>query len=484
MRMLQILSIACLALVILLASTADAADAKKPNVLFIISDDLNVSQGCFGHPLVKTPNIDALAKRGVRFDRAYCQFPLCNPSRASLLTGLRPDQTGVVDNAVHLRKKNPDHATLGQLFRNNGYFVARVGKLYHYGVPLQIGTDGLDDKPSWDHVVNPRGQDREVHDKIFSLTPGQFGGTLSWLAVDGKDEEQTDGIGAAEAIKLLQGNKEKEKPFFLAVGFYRPHTPYVAPKKWFEMYPLKDMPVAKVTQEEMKGYPDAAVASRKKEQDKLNDKLTRECLQAYFASISFMDAQVGKVVAELDRLKLADNTIIVFTSDHGYHLGEHTLWQKQSPFEESARVPMIVVAPPGLAKGAAASAGKASPRVVELVDLYPTIADLCGITPPKNLAGKSLRPLIENPQATFKDAAITQVQRGGPRMPFPGYSVRTERWRYMTFDDGRKGECLFDHQNDPKELKNLVSDPAHAATVAEMKKLLAAELQRAERLWK
>ena len=480
MRMLMLIAVVALAALILPAQAA--TDAKKPNVLFIISDDLNASQGCFGHSLAKTPNIDALAKRGVRFDRAYCQFPLCNPSRASLLTGLRPDQTGVFDNAVHLRKKNPDHVTLGQLFRNHGYSVARVGKLYHYGVPLQIGTDGLDDKPTWDHVVNPRGQDREVHDKIFSLTPGQFGGTLSWLAVDGKDEEQTDGIGATEAIKLLHANKDK--PFFLAVGFYRPHTPYVAPRKWFDMYPLKDMPMATVTEEEMKQYPPPALASRKKEQDKLNDKLTRECLQAYFASISFMDAQVGRVIAALDELKLAENTIIVFTSDHGYHLGEHTLWQKQSLFEQSARVPMIVAAPPKLAKGAAESAGKASPRVVELIDLYPTIADLAGLTPPKNLAGKSLRPLIENPQATFKDAAITQVQRGAGKAGFPGYSVRTERWRYMTFDDGAKGECLFDHQNDPKELKNLASDPAHAGTVAQMKKLLAAEKERSEALWK
>jgi len=451
---------------------ASAADAPPPklNVLFIVSDDLNTALGCYGHPLVKSPNLDALAKRGVRFDRAYCQFPLCNPSRASFLTGLRPDQAGVLENATHFRKKNPDHVTLPQLFSNHDYNVTRVGKLYHYGVPSQIGTDGLDDKPSWQHTINPRGHDKDVEDQIFTLTKGQFGGTLSWLATDAKDEDHTDGIGATEAIKLLEGQaKADAKPFFLAVGFYRPHTPFVAPRKHFELYPPDMIEPAKTTDAEMAGIPRPALGSQKAEHGKLNDKLRREAVQAYFASITHMDAQVGRVIDALDRLKLADRTVIVFISDHGYHLGEHGLWQKQSVFEESARVPMIIAAPGAKAKG------EASPRPVELIDLYPTLADLCALPAPKSLPGRSLKPLLDDPSAKHKAGAITQVRRGGGganNPAFHGYALRTERYRYIEWDSGAKGAQLYDHDNDPKELVNLANETKHVETVAEMKKTL------------
>lgn len=453
-----------LGMLFFVAAPALAADPPaKLNVLFIVSDDLNNALGCYGHPLVKSPHIDALAKRGMRFEHAYCQFPLCNPSRASFLTGLRPNETGVHENATHFRKKNPDHISLGQLFRKEGYAVARVGKLYHYGVPGQIGTDGLDDAPSWDKVINPRGHDKDVEDRIFTLTKGQFGGTLSWLATNEPEEKHTDGIGATEAIKLLEENREK--PFFLAVGFYRPHTPYVAPQKLFDLYPTDKIALPKVTEEELKDLPPAALASRKPEQNKLTDALRREATQAYYASITHMDAQVGRVIEALDRLKLSERTIIVFISDHGYHLGEHGLWQKQSIWEESARVPMIIVAPNAKAKG------QASVRPVELLDLYPTIADLCGITPPKNLAGKSLKPLLDDPKLPHKPGAITQVRRGAGNKTFTGYALRTEQYRYIEWNQ-EQGVQLYDHTSDPKELKNLANDPAHAATVAQLKKTL------------
>jgi uncharacterized sulfatase len=451
------------------------ARAGRPNVLLITADDLAARLGCYGDNLVRSPNIDRLASTGVRFDRAYCQYPLCNPSRASFLTGLRPDTNGIYENATHFRKTVPDVVTLPQAFRNAGYFVARVGKLYHYGVPTQIGTSGLDDAPSWGHVVNPRGRDKDDESKIFSLRPGQFGGTLSWLAADGEDAEQTDGIGAAEAVKLLEAHRDE--PFFLAVGFYRPHTPYVAPKQYFRLYPHEriKLPAA----DARKGAPRPAFASAHAEQDQMTDLQRREAIQAYFASVTFMDAQVGQVLAALDRLGLSDNTIVVFLSDHGYHLGEHGLWQKMSVFEESARVPLVIRVP-----GAKGNGGH-SPRTVELVDLYPTLLQACGIgvsgSPKPD--GTSMLPLLENPEAPWDEPAFTQVRRGNPnatppaegrqRPPvFMGRSVRTERWRYTEWDDGKRGRELYDHDADPGEMKNLADDADHADVAARMHKYL------------
>jgi iduronate 2-sulfatase len=440
-----------------------AAQERKPNVLFIVSDDLCNRLGCYGDPMVQSPNIDRLAKKGVRFDRAYCQYPLCNPSRASFLTGLRPDHTGVLENATHFRKKVPDAVTLPQTFQKAGYFVARVGKLYHYGVPGQIGTDGLDDKPSWQKVVNPRGRDKDDEPKIFSLVPGQFGGVVSWLAADGTDAEQTDGIGAGEAIKLLEQNKHR--PFFLAVGFYRPHTPYVAPKKYFEMYPTSKIEPAKVPDNHRDGVPALAFASAKKEQAGMTDAQRREAQQAYHAATTFMDARVGELLDALDRLKLADKTIVVFFSDHGYHLGEHGLWQKMSLFEESARVPLVIHDP------RARGNGRACGRTVELIDLHPTLASLCGLPAPAGLDGKSLQPLVADPQAEWSKPAMTQVNRAKNGM---GRSIRTERWRYTEWDGGKEGAQLYDHDKDPKETVNLAKDPKHAETVQQLQRQLHA----------
>lgn len=465
-----------------LVSGAYGAESKHPNVLFLISDDLNTMLGCYGDPLARTPNIDRLAARGVRFERAYCSFPLCGPSRNSMLTGLYPNSTGILANAQIFRQTIPSQQSMPQAFRMAGYFAARIGKLYHYNVPRSIGTNGHDDPASWELELNPAGVDRlEEEPNIFSLTPGQFGGTLSWYASPKSDEFHTDGLMAADAQWVLERcAKQTDRPFFLAVGFFRPHTPYVSPKHpYWDYYPRQQMRVVQGVKEDQEDIPPAGLASYKKEQDKLTDDLRRECLQAYYASISFMDAQVGHVVDTLDRLGLADNTIIVFTSDHGYHTGEHGLWQKQSLFEESARVPLLIVVP------GAGPAGAVVQTPVSQVDLFPTLAELCHVSAPKNIQGQSLVPMLKDPEETGRGWALTQVMRSGARARrnagpsqanrgdrFFGYSLRTPRWRYTEWDAGREGRELYDHENDPRELTNLAERPDYAQTVEALSRQL------------
>lgn len=437
--------------------------ADKLNVLFIAVDDMNVDLACYGHPLVKSPNLDRLAREGVRFDRAYCQFPLCSPSRTSLMTGLRPDTTQVFDLQKHFRSVLPDVVTLPQFFKNNGYFVARVGKLYHYGNPGQIGTNGLDDAESWQERINPRGRDKDEEHLLTNHTPKRgLGSSLSFLAAEGADEEQTDGMVATETIRLME--RHKDEPFFLAAGFYRPHCPYIAPKKYFDFYPLKDITLPEYSAEQLRDVPTLALSSTNpRPWYGVTEQQARESKQAYYATISFVDAQIGRLLDALDRLGLRERTIIVFWSDHGYHLGEHGLWKKQSTFEESARVPLIIAGPRGIA------AGKSCPRTVELVDLYPTLTELSGLKAPGGLEGVSLKPLLEDPQAAWERPAFTQVQRG----KVPGHSVRTERWRYVEWGGGKQGRQLYDHQNDPQELHNLAYNPKHAETVAAMQQLIS-----------
>ena len=472
-------------ILLLIASPLAAAD--RPNVLFLISDDLNNSLGCYGDPLVKSPNIDRLAQRGVRFDKAYCAFPLCGPSRNSLLTGLYPNSTGIIQNSQIFRQTIPNQRSLPQVFRQAGYFAGRIGKLYHYNVPNSIGTNGHDDPGSWELELNPAGVDRlEEHPHITTLTPNQFGGTLSWYASPKSDEHHTDALQAADAEWVLERcAKQKQRPFFLAVGFFRPHTPYVSPKvPYFGMYPEEKMPLVQGWKEDQSDIPAPGLGSYKKEQDKLTDDLRRQARQGYYASISFMDAQVGKVLDALDRLGLSDNTIIVFTSDHGYHLGEHGLWQKMSLFEESSRVPLVMVAP-----GKSAT-GKAAATPVSHVDLFPTLTELCGITPPSNIQGQSLVPILKNPTEKGRGWALTQVSRGGGQARaavttnvgaegkrFFGYSLRTPRWRYTEWDNGEKGRELYDHDADSKEITNLAEKPEHAATVAQLSEQMKAAVK-------
>lgn len=454
-----------------LAQTAQSPQ-RRPNVLFISADDLNVDLGSYGDPLVKTPHIDRLADRGVQFDRAYCQFPLCNPSRVSMLTGLRPDTVGVHDLDINFRSTVPKSVTLPQLFKRSGYFTARVGKIFHYGVPRQIGSGGMDDPDSWDLAINPRGRDKDEEDKLHVLTRGTgstLGFAMAWLDMDGTDEEQTDGKGVTEAIRLLEEMATRKKPFFLGMGFFRPHTPFVAPKKWFELYPVDQIKLPPTLHVEPAGAPDLARMIRPPNYG-LSDADLRDCVRGYWASVSFLDAQVGRLLDALDRLGLAENTIVVFFSDHGFLLGEHGQWQKQMLFEESNRVPLIVAGPGIKGRGR-------SPRTVELLDVYPTLVELCGLRPPpQKLEGASLLPLLAEPAAPWKRPAHSQVTRkhgrGKDARQVMGYSVRTERWRYTEWDGGALGTELYDHDSDAGESRNLAGEPDHKDVVARLRTLL------------
>lgn len=449
-------------------SKSFGADADSPpNVLFLISDDLNNRLGCYGDPDVQTPNIDRLAARGVRFQHSYCQFPLCGPSRNSLLTGLYPNSTGILANSQIFRQSIPTHHSLSQAFRLDGYFAARIGKLYHYNVPKSVGTNGHDDPGSWELELNPAGCDRLIEEPdIFSLRKNSFGGTLSWYASPRPDAEHTDGMLAEDAKWVLERcAKRNNRPFFLAVGFYRPHTPYVAPKPYFDRYDQAKMPVVQGVEQDVQDLPADALGSHKKDHELLTDKLRREAIQAYYASTTFMDAQVGAVLDALDETGLADNTIVVFTSDHGYHLGEHGLWQKMSLFEQSARVPMIIAAP-GI------QGGKVAQTPVGLIDLYPTLTELCGVTAPANLQGQSLVEVMKDTTLPGRGWSLSQVTRGPVSNRRHGYSIRTQRWRYTRWNNGDNGHELYDHSGDSAEQANLADSPDHKAIVTKLNTLL------------
>lgn len=461
-------TLACSFLILIFAIPNFASAAEKTNVLFIICDDLNCDLSSYGHPQVKSPNIDRLAKRGVRFANAHCQFSLCGPSRASFMTGLYPDQSLVRKNAVYIREHVPSVVTMSQMFRDNDYQATRVGKIYHYNVPLHIGTSGHDDPYSWATTFNPEGRDVHEQDKIFTLKKLTYGGTLSWMAADGTDEEQTDGIAATQTVELLHQYAKQKKPFFMAVGLYRPHTPYVAPKKYFDMYPLESINVPQLSDGYLKTIPEAArkTVQAKKEQINLEDKLARQAIQAYYASITFADAQIGRILDGLKSSGLEENTVVVFTSDHGYHMGEHGHYQKMTLFENGTHIP-LVIAGPGVK-----SVGQSSNAPVEMLDIYPTLADLCHVKAPKHISGMSLKPVLDDPSARPRKTALTQHARYGKKGSSIGYSIRTEDFRYTAWGKGGKdGVELYDRKADPNEMKNLADDPKYKQKQNELAKL-------------
>jgi len=419
---------------------------------------------------VKSPHFDALAARGVRFDRAYCQYPLCSPARTSLMTGRRPDELGVFDLTTHFRTRFPDLVTLPQLFRNHGYIAERVGKIFHTGNPGEIGRAGLDDDASWDRAANPKGRDKVEIDagQFINLTPDRkpLGSAIAYAKTDATDEEMTDGLVAAETIKRLE--EHRDHAFFIAAGFYRPHTPFIAPKRYFDLYPIESIPAPPDPTENLKHVPAIAPFTKPAFWGLTTDQ-QRAVIQAYYASVSFLDAQIGHVLAALERLDLARDTIVVYWSDHGFLLGEHGQWLKYSLFEQSARIPVIISAP-GHRQGVTCK------RVVEALDIYPTLAELAGLTPREPLSGRSLLPLIKNPEAAWPHAAFTQVGRA-ESLGHGGCSIRNERWRYSEWGvDGSQGAELYDHDADPLELENLADDPRFKAVRTELHDQLRAML--------
>lgn len=425
--------------------------SSKMNVLFIIADDLNCAIGAYGDSIAKTPNLDRLAKNGVLFSNTHVQYPLCGPSRVSLMTGLYPDQTKSKKLRLYVRQTIPDVVTIGQKFRIENYNSVRVGKIFHYHNPRDIGTAGHDDSFTWDRTINPYGRDKIEEYKISSLKPKLDGGTLSWLESEGRDSEQTDGIGATETMSFLEEFSQSEENFFLAFGLYRPHVPFVAPKKYFDLYDIDDFEVPESSEEYLKTIPKTAslTVRAKKEQVNLDKQLAKKIKRAYYATTSFMDAQIGRVLDKLQETGLDKNTIVVFTSDHGYHLGEHGHWQKQTLFENSTRVPLII-AGPGIKKY------KTINNLVELVDLYPTIMDLVQFKSPQFLSGKSFLPLLKNSEVAIRESALSELQVNRDKGVAQGYSIKTNRYRLNQWEyQGLKQYELYDHFNDNSELNNL-----------------------------
>jgi len=442
--------------IITLSGSTTIEPSSKLNVLFIIADDLNCAIGAYGDALVKTPNLDKLAKEGVLFGNAHVQYPLCGPSRVSLMTGLYPDQTKSKKLRLYVRQTIPDVVTLGQKFRTENYHSVRVGKIYHYHNPRDIGTAGHDDSFTWDRTVNPYGRDKKEEYKIKTLKPKLDGGTLSWLEAEGNDEEQTDGIGAMKTMGFLDEFAESGENFFLAFGLYRPHVPFVAPKKYFDLYDLADFQVPESSNDYLKTIPKPAAISvrSKKEQVYLDKELSKTIKRAYYATTSFMDAQIGRVLDKLKATGLDKNTIIVFTSDHGYHLGEHGHWQKQTLFNDATRVPLII-AGPGIPKNK-----KIEKSPVELVDLYPTLMDLVDINTPKFVQGKSLVPLLQNSENKVRKSALTELQVKTKNGIAQGYSIKTKRYRLSRWKHlGEYSYELYDHDTDKAELNNLTKHP-------------------------
>ncbi len=447
------------------------ADQPKHNVLFLISDDLTYTAlSCYGNKVCKTPNIDRLASRGTRFTRAYCQGTYCGPSRASFMSGYYPHATG------ELGYRNPrprigNRATWSQHFMNSGYYAARVSKIYHMGVPIGIeqGSHGADDAASWTERFNSKGPEwrapgdgETLQNNPDGKKPAVGGNTFVVVEADGDDLVHSDGKTAKKAVELI--HLHKDKPFWLGVGFVRPHVPFVAPRSYYPPFkPYSKMVLPPKIPGDWDDIPKAGINYCTSSNMKMDIRRQKKSVGGYYASVAYMDAQVGKVLTALDEAGLRDNTIVIFTSDHGYHLGEHDFWAKVSLRDESSQVPLIISAP-----------GK-KPAVcnsfVELLDLYPTLASMCGLEAQERLQGKDVSKMLDDPSHSVRDAAFCVAPAR------KGFLLREKKWAYIQYGEkAEKGIELFDAQKDPKQYDNLAKKKEYQPVVNEFKKKMAAKL--------
>lgn len=454
-------------------SSAGAAESRY-NVLFIISDDLTATAlSCYGNKVCQTPNIDSIAAKGTRFTHAYCQATYCGPSRASFMSGYYPHASKAF-GYVSPRSYIGDRATWSQHFKNNGYYTARVSKIYHMGVPgdIEKGNDGTDDPASWTERFNSQGPEWQAPGDGETLEnnpdgkkPAVGGNTFVVVEADGDDLVHSDGKTAKKAVELIE--QHHDEPFFLGVGFVRPHVPFVAPRSYFPPYkPYSKHVLPEKYPGDWDDIPRWGINYKTSKNMKMDLRRQKKAVGGYLAAVAYMDAQVGKVLDALKRTGIEDKTIVIFTSDHGYHLGEHDFWAKVSLHEESAAVPLIISVP-----------GK-KPAVcnslAELLDLYPTISSVCGLEVPAHIQGKNLAPLLDDPSLKVRDAAFSVDPRKGNR----GYLLRDDRWAYIQYkEDGSEGAELYDMQQDPQQFTNLVGNPEYKSTVEAFRKRMAEKLK-------
>ncbi len=441
--------------------------AEKPNVLFIAVDDLRPELGVFGAVGMVTPNIDRLAKRGVRFDRAYCMVPTCGASRAALMSSIRPASNRFLTHMSRASEDVPGLTTLNTHFKNHGYTTLSLGKIFHHPDDNEVGWSEKPWRPNAPAYVN-----KDSPAKPSKTRQGKANGPSWENGGDVPDETYADGQIATHAIGKLKALATADRPFFLAVGFMKPHLPFVAPGKYFENYPADAVkmpenyfipkhapPGAVHNSGELRSYSDIP------QKGILSEDKARELIRGYHAATSYTDAQIGKVIDALDQLGLADNTIIVLWGDHGWNLGEHTMWNKHSCFETSLRAPLVFTAPEAMGVNAGAATGS----FAEFIDIYPTLCDMVGLPKPDHLQGTSLMPILKDPKAAVKEQAISRFANGD--------SIRTATHRYSVYRDekgGQIGHMLYDHMKDPGENINVADDPANASVVADLAERLKA----------